>query len=67
MLIEDAADLLDRRGGGLGRMARTHYQLGFDAFDMRALLFDDPIVALLDRLRPFHGNDRVSMHAGGDR
>src|SRR5271155_1246761 len=67
VLVEDAADLLDRLGRGLGRVSRTHNQLGFDAVDVRALVLDDAVVALLDGPRSFHRNDRMRVDAGRDR
>ena len=63
VLVEDAADFLDRLGRGLSRVTRTHNQLGFDAVDVRALVLDDAVVALLDRARSFHRNDRMRVDA----
>src|ERR1700687_2792831 len=34
---------------------------------MRAFVLDDAVVAVLDRSCPSHGNDRVGVHAIGDR
>src|SRR5262249_21712616 len=49
VFVKDATDLLDRRRGGLGRMTRAYDQLRFNAVDVRALVFDHSIVALLYR------------------
>src|ERR1700687_2024799 len=67
VLIKDATNLLDRLGLGLSRVTRTHYQLGFDAIDVRALVLDDAVVAIFDRPQALHWNDRVSVNARRDR
>ena len=67
VFLEDAAYLLDRLGGGLSRVARMHDQLGFDAVDMRALVFDDSIITVPGRLVAFYWYDRVDLHPRSDR
>ena len=51
--VQDTANFLDRLGCGLGRVPRTHHQLGFDPVDMRALVLDDAVVTLLGGPSPF--------------
>ena len=66
VFIENASDLLNCPGSGLGRVAGMHDRLRLDALDVRALVLDDSIIAGLDRSCAFYRNNRVNLHAGGN-
>ena len=58
--------LLDRVGIALRRMPGPDDILGFDALDMRALVFHDAVVAGLDGTVSAHGDDRVGLDPIGE-
>jgi hypothetical protein len=64
---QNAAYLLDRARVRLRRVSGTDNIFGIDAVEMRARIFDDTVVAALDR--PIAGNrdDRMCMDTGGNR
>src|SRR5689334_19793688 len=63
---EDPPHLLDRVWIRLRRVPGADDVLGFDTGEMRALVLDDPVVAVLDRPVAVHRDDRMCMDAGYD-
>src|SRR5260221_2688781 len=64
---EDASHLLDRVWIRLRRVPGADNVLGVDAFEMRAAVLDDAIVAALDRPVAVDRDDRMRVDAGDDR
>src|SRR6267378_2935514 len=64
--LQDAAHLLDRVWVRLRRVSGADDVLGIDAVEMRARIFDDAVVATLDRPAAGNGDDRVCVDTGGN-
>ena len=67
MQQQDAAHFFDRVRVRLCRVSGADDVFGIDLIEMRARIFDDAVIAALDRPVAGNRNDRVRVNTGSDR